>query len=100
MSLTPTPARTPRLDTGDPEAKREEIRRYFHDTWDVYEKLFDVMAGDEAYLTRADPLRHPLIFYLGHTAIFFVNKLVLAKAIDRAGRPALRIACSPSAWTR
>jgi len=71
--------RTPKLDRDTPEAKREEIRRYFHSTWDLYERLFDVMASDEAYLRRADPLRHPLIFYLGHTAVFFVNKLVLAK---------------------
>src|SRR6056297_781227 len=65
MSLTPTPARTPVLTTGAAEAKREEIRRYFHDTYDVYEKLFEVMTADEAYYRRADPLRHPLIFYLG-----------------------------------
>jgi len=87
MSLTPTPARTPRLDTGDPAEKREEIRRYFHDTYDVYEKLFELLADDEAYFRRADPLRHPLIFYLGHTACFFINKLVLAKLIDARVNP-------------
>jgi len=87
MSLTPTPARTPHLDTGSPEEKREEIRRYFHDTFDVYEKLFEVMASDEAYFRRADPLRHPLIFYLGHTAVFYINKLVLAKVIDQRIEP-------------
>ncbi len=87
MSLTPTPARTPRLDVGQPQQKREEIRRYFHDTYDVYEKLFEVMADDAAYHTRADPLRHPLIFYVGHTATFFINKLVLAKAITERVNP-------------
>jgi len=83
MSLTPTPARTPVLDSGSEDEKREEIRRYFHDTYDVYEKLFEVLAEDEAYYLRADPLRHPLVFYLGHTATFFVNKLVLAKLAER-----------------
>jgi 5-histidylcysteine sulfoxide synthase/putative 4-mercaptohistidine N1-methyltranferase len=83
MSLTPTPARTPVLDAGSAEEKREEIRRYFHDTYDVDEKLFEVLASDEAYYRRADPLRHPLIFYLGHTAVFYVNKLVLAKRAER-----------------
>lgn len=29
------------------------------------------------------PLRHPLIFYFGHTATFFVNKLLLARLIDQ-----------------
>ncbi len=80
-------ARTPVLDTGSPEEKRDEIRRYFQNTWELYEGLFDVMAGDEAYFLRADPLRHPLIFYLGHTACFFVNKLVLAKILTERVNP-------------
>ncbi len=82
-----TPIRSPRLDTGDPAARRAEIRAYFHATWETYERLFDVMAADEAWYRRADPLRHPLIFYLGHTATFMVNKLLLAKAIDRRVNP-------------
>ena len=82
-----TPIRAPRLDIGEAEAKREEIRKYFHETWDTYERLFTVMKGDESYLHRADPLRHPIIFYLGHTACFFVNKLVLAKAVSERVNP-------------
>lgn len=31
--------RTPILDGDDPEAKRDEIRRYFHTTLDRYELL-------------------------------------------------------------
>ncbi len=69
------------LNAGDPETKREEIRRYFHDTYDAYEALFEPMTGQDAFIRRADPLRHPLIFYFGHTATFFVNKLVLAKLL-------------------
>ncbi len=74
--------RTILLDGDDPEAKREEIRRYFHASFDLDEELFDVMAKDEAFYRRADPLRHPLIFYLGHTAAFYVNKLIMGKALD------------------
>ncbi|MCP4572851.1 MAG: 5-histidylcysteine sulfoxide synthase [bacterium] len=81
------PLRAPRLDAGPADGKREEIRRYFHTTWELYEQLFDVMASDEAWFTRADPLRHPLIFYLGHTATFFVNKLVLAKFVTERVNP-------------
>ena len=80
---------TPQLDTGTPETKRDEIRRYFQTTWDLYDNLFAVMANDEAYLTQADPLRHPLIFYLGHTAVFFINKLNLAKIISKRVNPRL-----------
>ncbi|MEN8006843.1 MAG: 5-histidylcysteine sulfoxide synthase [Candidatus Krumholzibacteriota bacterium] len=77
----------PQLQSGSPEAKRDEIRRYFQTTWELYEDLFSLMDGDRAYFTRADPLRHPLIFYLGHTASFFINKLVLAKFITERVNP-------------
>ena len=75
-------ARTPLLAGTDPQAKREEIRAYFHATFDRYESLFGTLACDEAYYRKAISLRHPLIFYLGHTATFFINKFVLAGLVD------------------
>ena len=81
MPLDLEPAYTIDLVSGDPEAKREEIRAYFHATFDTDERLFATLADDSAFYRRADPLRHPLIFYLGHTATFFINKLVLARTI-------------------
>jgi 5-histidylcysteine sulfoxide synthase/putative 4-mercaptohistidine N1-methyltranferase len=76
------------LLSGDaPEIKREELRAYFHRTFSTYERLFDGIASDSAYYERAEPLRHPLIFYFGHTATFFVNKLILAKGIDQRVNP-------------
>ncbi|WOO41240.1 5-histidylcysteine sulfoxide synthase [Rubellicoccus peritrichatus] len=82
------------LNDGDPEQKREEIRRYFHSTFSTYEKLFEVLKSDEAYFTRADPLRHPLIFYWGHTAVFFINKLVLGKHLPERLDPFLERTCA------
>lgn len=82
-------SKTPLIDAGDEHAKREEIRRYFHDTFDAYESLFGCLAGDAGYYLRADPLRHPLIFYYGHTAVFFVNKLLVAKLTDQRLDPRL-----------
>lgn len=70
--------RTPSLNGDDAFAKRQEIRAYFHATFDRYEQLFEVLASDAAFYEKPIPLRHPLIFYFGHTATFFVNKLVLA----------------------
>lgn len=70
--------RTPSLVGDDIAAKREEIRIYFHATFDRYEQLFEVLTGDAAFTEKPIPLRHPLIFYYGHTATFFVNKLLLA----------------------
>lgn len=85
---------TPNLREGDPEAKREEIRRYFHETFDLYERLFQPLKGQEAFLRRADALRHPLIFYWGHTAVFFVNKLVLGGFLPERIDPALEVMCA------
>ncbi len=87
MSSPPFP-RSPLLAGGDGERKRAEILRYFHATFDRYEQLFEVLSCDEAYYRKPIPLRHPLIFYLGHTATFFINKLVLAGVIDRRVNPA------------
>ncbi|GHB99339.1 5-histidylcysteine sulfoxide synthase [Cerasicoccus arenae] len=85
---------TVNLREGDPNAKREEIRRYFHQTFDIYEKLFEPMKGQEAFVARADPLRHPLIFYYGHTAVFFVNKLILGKFLKNRLDPHLESLCA------
>ena len=79
--------RTIILNAGDPEEKREEIRQYFHATYSLDEKLYDTLVRDTAYYLRAEPLRHPLIFYLGHTAVFYINKLSIAKLIDHRLNP-------------
>lgn len=62
----------------DAEKLRAQIRQYFHDTFTLYESLFECLNGDEAFYARANRLRHPLIFYYGHTAVFFINKLNVA----------------------
>jgi len=79
--------RTIILDSGDPEEKRKEILDYFHATYDIDEKLYDTLRDDDTFYRRADRLRHPLIFYFGHTATFFINKLTIARAIDQRINP-------------
>lgn len=81
--------RTPTLDGTDVEAKREEIRAYFHASLDSYELLFETLRTDEAYYEKSITLRHPLIFYFGHTATFFVNKLILAGLVKERIDPKL-----------
>jgi 5-histidylcysteine sulfoxide synthase/putative 4-mercaptohistidine N1-methyltranferase len=85
----PLVTKTPLLDEGDIESKRQEILDYFHHTFTLYESLFECLAGDEAFYTRANRLRHPLIFYYGHTAVFFINKLNVANLIDERIDPRL-----------
>jgi len=64
--------------------KKEELRQYFHNTFELYEKVYECLNGDEAYyIPPVHKLRHPLIFYLGHTATFYMNKLVVAGVTQR-----------------
>ena len=80
--------RTIILNQGDPEEKRAAIRDYFHKTYSLDELLYDTLRYDESFYIRAEPLRHPLIFYLGHTASFYINKLTIAKIINQRINPA------------
>ena len=79
--------RTTILDQGDPEQKRTEILTYFHATFDIDEKLYETLEYDDTFYLRPDRLRHPLIFYFGHTATFFINKLSIARIIDKRINP-------------
>ena len=69
------------------ENTREQIRAYFHQTSDLYESLFHTLKSDEAYYVKPNQLRHPLIFYYGHTNTFFINKLILAGLISKRVNP-------------
>jgi 5-histidylcysteine sulfoxide synthase/putative 4-mercaptohistidine N1-methyltranferase len=85
--MTSSVTKTIILNQGDAEGKRQEILDYFHKTYDIDEKLYETLKSDKTFYMRADPLRHPLIFYLGHTAVFYINKLVLAKLIEKRINP-------------
>jgi 5-histidylcysteine sulfoxide synthase/putative 4-mercaptohistidine N1-methyltranferase len=85
MNLRKT--RTPILNQGDADEKRETIRQYFHDTFSLDEQLYETLAWEKAFYLRPEPLRHPLIFYLGHTAAFYVNKLIVARITNRRINP-------------
>jgi 5-histidylcysteine sulfoxide synthase/putative 4-mercaptohistidine N1-methyltranferase len=80
--------RTTILNRGTTEEKRAEILDYFQRTFALDEQLYDHLANDAAFYLRAEPLRHPLIFYFGHTAAFYINKLNIARLIDRRINPA------------
>ncbi len=79
--------RTPSLAGDDIEIKRQEIANYFNATFDHYESLFKTLRSDESYYQQPIPLRHPLIFYYGHTATFFINKLLLSGLINERVNP-------------
>ncbi|MDP3022624.1 MAG: 5-histidylcysteine sulfoxide synthase [Sulfuricurvum sp.] len=67
--------------------KRSEIRRYFHQSFDLFESLFELFRSDAVFYEQPEPTRHPMIFYFGHTAVFYINKLVLSGALNEGINP-------------
>lgn len=75
------------LDGDDVDTKRQEIREYFHNTCNLYESVFEVLKDDDVFYKYSELTRHPMIFYFGHTATFFVNKLINMKVIKERINP-------------
>ena len=65
---------------------KEEIRDYFLNGYEFFESIFDVLAP-EAFYIQSEPTRHPMIFYYGHTAVFFINKLYISGLIQERINP-------------
>ncbi len=76
------------------ENKRQEIKETLLQTWQTYESLFSLLNHDDAFYQKPDPLRHPLIFYYAHTAVFYINKLRLIHVIDQGIHAKLESLCA------
>jgi 5-histidylcysteine sulfoxide synthase len=87
FNMTDLITKTIDLRSGSSEAKREEIRDYFLKTWAIDELLYTQLKSDDIFYKRGDSLRHIILFYLGHTAVFYINKLFLAKIISKRINP-------------
>lgn len=79
--------RTIILNSGTEDEKRTEILKYFLRTFDLENRLYDHLASDDSFYLRPEPLRQPLIFYLGHTATFYINKLNTSKLAEKRLNP-------------
>ena len=67
---------------------RGEILDYFDNGWLMTEVVFSALQGEQTFLTPVyHRLRHPPIFYLGHPATFYINKLRLAGLLSRPLNP-------------
>jgi 5-histidylcysteine sulfoxide synthase/putative 4-mercaptohistidine N1-methyltranferase len=75
------------LDGDNTQKKRQEIREYFHNTFSLFEKVFEVLKDDDVFYNKSEITRHPMIFYFGHTATFFINKLINMKIIKERVNP-------------
>ena len=64
-------------------ATRQQTLDYFDNTWTLTELLFTAVRDEASlFLPPYHQLRHPLIFYYGHVAALYINKLRLAEVID------------------
>ena len=67
---------------------REAAKEYFDNSWTLYETLFAGLNGEEYfYRPPVHGLRHPQIFYYGHTACLYVNKLRVSGVLSKPVNP-------------
>lgn len=66
---------------------RSELLAYFEHHWQLEEILFKQLVNPASFYLSPDPLRNPLIFYLGHSAVFYINKLVRVGLLDQRINP-------------
>jgi len=58
---------------------RQDILDYFNNTWTLTELLFSGLKNEATFIRPPyHELRHPLIFYYGHPAVLYYNKMRLA----------------------
>lgn len=63
---------------------RHSLQAYFDNTWSMTEVLLGSLQGEEAFMRPPyHDLRHPMIFYYGHPAALYVNKLRVAGLLDK-----------------
>lgn len=63
-----------------------DIINYLTDSWQTEDLLFKSIINPETFYQNPDCLRNPLIFYLGHSAVFYINKLVILGLLQESQR--------------
>lgn len=66
---------------------REAIFSYFNNAWELEDLLMKGIVEEETFYLNPDALRNPLIFYLGHSAGFYINKLMMVNLLDKSINP-------------
>ncbi len=73
----------------DIDVIKTRLKEFLLEGFQFEDALFALLKSDEAFYQRPEPLRHPLIFYYGHTVTFFINKLYAAGQITERLNPKL-----------
>jgi 5-histidylcysteine sulfoxide synthase len=69
----------PQLTFAKSNCTKQALQDYFDNTWTLSEILLGSLQGEEAFMRPPyHDLRHPMIFYYGHPAALYVNKLRVA----------------------
>jgi len=66
------------------EFSNTSLFEYFQNTWLLSDILYSSITKTGAIYKAPDPLRHPLIFYLGHVAVFYINILQRSGILQRS----------------
>ena len=70
---------------------RKDILAYFQHAWQIEDSLMKSLVNPETFYLNPDPLRNLLIFYLGHSAVFYINKLIRVGLLNRCLNPHFEI---------
>jgi 5-histidylcysteine sulfoxide synthase len=87
MPIYTAPANTLQLD----RCNRQEIRAYFDRVWHLEDRLWQSLVSNDVYYFNPDPLRNLLIFYLGHSVAFYINKLIKVELLPQRVDPDFEI---------
>lgn len=68
------------------QCSKQEIINYLTNSWQIEDLLFKSIINSETFYLNPDSLRNPLIFYLGHSAVFYINKLVILGLLKESQR--------------
>jgi hypothetical protein len=69
------------------DCSREEILDYWQNSWELEEILLRSIKGKDTFYLNPDTLRNSLIFYLGHSAVFYINKLISVGLLTKRINP-------------
>lgn len=62
---------------------RQTLINYFQEAWQLEDMLLKSLVGEDTFYLNPDPLRNPLIFYLGHSPSFYINRLVQVGLLEK-----------------
>lgn len=82
-----TSDQVPKLD----DCSKGNLLNYFENSWELEETLLKSLVREETFYLNPDPLRNCLIFYLGHSAVFYINKLIQVGLIEDRINPQYEI---------